>query len=53
MTCTLLPIEAASGALITKDQMARATHMLMAILRMSCVGLTLGRDFKKSLAYVI
>ena len=34
--------------------MAKATHMLMAaIFRMSCVRLTLRRDSKKGLAYVI
>lgn len=45
---------AAFGALIIKDQMAKAAHMLTAaILRMSCLGLTLRRDSKKGLAYVI
>jgi hypothetical protein len=37
---------AASAALIRKYQMAKAAHRLVAaILRMSCVGLTLGKDF--------
>ena len=54
MTRTPLPMVAASGTLIIKDQMAKVTHMLMAaILMMSCVGLTLGRDSKNGFAYVI
>lgn len=54
MTCTHLLMVAASGVLIIKDQMAKVIHMLMAeILMMSYVGLTLRRDSKKGLAYVI
>lgn len=54
MICTPLLMVTASAALVIKDQMAKVTHMLMAaILMMSCVGLTLRRDSKKGLAYVI
>lgn len=37
-----------------KNQMAKAAHRLVAaILRMSCVGLTLGKDSKNDASYVI